>query len=85
MYLKKFVTDEMLQKILEQTNLYNVWKEGKSVNTTSTETGQVRLSLKLFEEKFQAIQSFRVSKTWVLCYLFEKKKEKEKKSRGRVC
>ncbi len=59
MYLKKFVTDEMLQKI--QTNLYNVWKEGKSVNTTSTETRQVRLSLKLFEEKFQAIQSFRVS------------------------
>lgn len=34
MYFKQFVTDEMLQETAEQTNMYSVQKEGKSVNTT---------------------------------------------------
>ncbi len=38
MCFKQFVTDEMLQEITEQTNLYSVQKQGKSVNTTSLST-----------------------------------------------
>uniref|UniRef100_A0A8P4FX73 PiggyBac transposable element-derived protein domain-containing protein n=1 Tax=Dicentrarchus labrax TaxID=13489 RepID=A0A8P4FX73_DICLA len=41
MYFKDFVTDEMLQEIAEQTNLYSVQKEEKSVNTTAKEIEQV--------------------------------------------
>lgn len=41
MYFKQFVTDEMLQETVEQTNLYSVQKEGKSVNTTAKEIEQV--------------------------------------------
>lgn len=41
MYFKQFVTDGMLQETVEQTNLYSVQKEGKSVNTTAKEIEQV--------------------------------------------
>ncbi|KAI2647593.1 PiggyBac transposable element-derived protein 2 [Labeo rohita] len=41
MYFKQFVTDEMLQETAEQTNLYSVQKEGKSINTTAKELEQV--------------------------------------------
>uniref|UniRef100_A0A3Q3LI23 PiggyBac transposable element-derived protein domain-containing protein n=1 Tax=Labrus bergylta TaxID=56723 RepID=A0A3Q3LI23_9LABR len=41
MYFKQFVTDEMLEETAEQTNLYSVQKEGKSVNTTAKEIEQV--------------------------------------------
>lgn len=41
MYFKQFVTDEMLQETAEQTNLYSVQKEGKSVNTTAKEIEKV--------------------------------------------
>lgn len=40
-YFKQFVTDEMLQETAEQTNLYSVQKECKSVNTTAKEIEQV--------------------------------------------
>lgn len=46
MSFKQFVTDEMLQEIAEQTNMYSVQKEGKSINTTAKELEQVlRMSL----------------------------------------
>lgn len=41
MYFKQFVTAEMLQETAEQTNLYRVEKEGKSINTTAKEIEQV--------------------------------------------
>lgn len=41
MYFKQFVTDEMLQETVEETNLYSVQKEGKSVNTTAKKIEQV--------------------------------------------
>lgn len=34
MYFKQFVNDYMLQETAEQTNLYSVQEEGKSINTT---------------------------------------------------
>ncbi|KAL6474032.1 hypothetical protein MHYP_G00175930 [Metynnis hypsauchen] len=36
-YFKDFMTEEMLQEIAEQTNLYSVQKNGKSVNTNAQE------------------------------------------------
>jgi len=41
MYFKNFVTDTMVQEIAEKTNLYNVQREGKSVNTTAKEIEQI--------------------------------------------
>uniref|UniRef100_A0A3B4X7W6 PiggyBac transposable element-derived protein domain-containing protein n=1 Tax=Seriola lalandi dorsalis TaxID=1841481 RepID=A0A3B4X7W6_SERLL len=41
MYFKQFVTDEMLQETADQTNLYSVQKDGKSVNTNAKEIEQV--------------------------------------------
>lgn len=41
MYFKDFVTDEMLQEIAEETNLYSVQKNGKSVNTNAQEIEQI--------------------------------------------
>ncbi|KAJ8382435.1 hypothetical protein SKAU_G00032130 [Synaphobranchus kaupii] len=40
MYFKQFVTDEMLQLVAYQTNLYSVQKDGKSLNTTAQEIEQ---------------------------------------------
>uniref|UniRef100_A0A667Z5P7 PiggyBac transposable element-derived protein domain-containing protein n=1 Tax=Myripristis murdjan TaxID=586833 RepID=A0A667Z5P7_9TELE len=40
-YFKDFVTEEMLQEIAEETNLYSVQKEGKSVNTNAKEIEQI--------------------------------------------
>ncbi|KAK0147717.1 PiggyBac transposable element-derived protein 3 [Merluccius polli] len=41
MYFKDFVTEEMLQEIAEETNLYSVQKNGKSVNTNAQEIEQI--------------------------------------------
>lgn len=41
MYFKKFVTDEMLQDVAEQTNLYSMQKNDKSLNTSAKEIEQV--------------------------------------------
>ncbi|XP_028658930.2 piggyBac transposable element-derived protein 3-like [Erpetoichthys calabaricus] len=41
MYFKQFVTDEMIQDIAQQTNLYSVQKLGTSVNKTPKEIEQV--------------------------------------------
>uniref|UniRef100_A0A3Q1JQK9 PiggyBac transposable element-derived protein domain-containing protein n=1 Tax=Anabas testudineus TaxID=64144 RepID=A0A3Q1JQK9_ANATE len=41
MYFKDFVTEEMLQEIAEETNLYSVQKDGKSVNTNAKEIEQI--------------------------------------------
>lgn len=41
MYFKQFVTDERLQLVADQTNLFSVQKQGKSVNTTVKEIEQV--------------------------------------------
>ena len=41
MYFKDFVTDEMLQEIAEETNLYNLQKNGKSVNPNAQEIEQI--------------------------------------------
>ncbi|KAK5603116.1 hypothetical protein CRENBAI_000112 [Crenichthys baileyi] len=43
MYFKQFVTDEMLLGIAEQTNMYSVQKEGKSINTSAKEMEQVHV------------------------------------------
>lgn len=41
MYFKDFVTDKMLQEIAEETNLYSVQKNGKSVCTNAQEIEQI--------------------------------------------
>ncbi|XP_036963569.1 piggyBac transposable element-derived protein 3-like [Acanthopagrus latus] len=41
MYFKQFVTNEMLQLVVDQTNLYSVQKDGKSINKTVKEIEQV--------------------------------------------
>uniref|UniRef100_A0A3B3WBV0 PiggyBac transposable element-derived protein domain-containing protein n=1 Tax=Poecilia mexicana TaxID=48701 RepID=A0A3B3WBV0_9TELE len=40
-YFKDFVTEDMLQEIAEETNLYSVQKNGKSVNTNAQEIEQL--------------------------------------------
>ena len=40
-YFRKFVTDGMLENIVENTNLYSVQKSDKSVNTSKKEVEQV--------------------------------------------
>lgn len=40
-YFKDFVTVDMLQEIAEETNLYSVQKNGKSVNTNAQEIEQL--------------------------------------------
>ncbi|XP_064631655.1 piggyBac transposable element-derived protein 3-like [Lineus longissimus] len=40
-YFKKFITDEMLELCVEQTNMYSVEKGGKSANLTKKELEQV--------------------------------------------
>ncbi|XP_061759480.1 piggyBac transposable element-derived protein 2-like [Nerophis ophidion] len=40
-YFKDFVTEEMLLEIAEETNLYGLQKDGKSVNTNAKEIEQV--------------------------------------------
>uniref|UniRef100_A0A087XB13 PiggyBac transposable element-derived protein domain-containing protein n=1 Tax=Poecilia formosa TaxID=48698 RepID=A0A087XB13_POEFO len=40
-YFKDFVTADMLQEIAEETNLYSVQKNGKSVNTNAQEIEQL--------------------------------------------
>ena len=40
-YFKKFISDEMVQLVVENTNLYSVQKNGKSVATTTKEVEQV--------------------------------------------
>ncbi|XP_049460947.1 piggyBac transposable element-derived protein 3-like [Epinephelus fuscoguttatus] len=41
MYFKQFVTEDMIQLVADQTNLFSVQKEGKSVNTNFKEIEQV--------------------------------------------
>ena len=41
MHFKQFVTDEIIQLVADQTNLFSVQKAGQSVNTNVKEIEQV--------------------------------------------
>lgn len=60
MYFKQFITDDMIQLVADQTNLFSVQKEGKSVNTNVKEIEQV-LGMYMF---MGLVQMLTVSAYW---------------------
>ncbi|KAI5692771.1 hypothetical protein M8J75_000885 [Diaphorina citri] len=63
-YFKDFVSDEMIQMLVEQNNLYSTQKNGISVNTTTSEIEQVLgMYLRMGIAQFPSVRSYWESYT----------------------